>query len=128
VRYALDLAGADGWIVTNLDVLTGFEEIRAAVSTASTARRDPGDAATPGSPPVETRDWPGDASSLAASSRCTPRARDGRGHHRRAPLRGPAGGGALVRRVARARGRRPILMLSVGPDRSQVIARGLKPW
>jgi adenylosuccinate synthase len=25
VRYALELNGADGWIVTNLDVLSGFE-------------------------------------------------------------------------------------------------------
>ena len=28
VRYALEINGADGWIVTNLDVLSGFDEVR----------------------------------------------------------------------------------------------------
>jgi adenylosuccinate synthase len=50
MRYALDVAGADGWIVTNLDVLTGFEEIRAAVRYRVDGQ--------------ETRDWPAGGSSL----------------------------------------------------------------
>jgi adenylosuccinate synthase len=32
LRYAMELNGADGWVVTNLDVLSGFDEIRAAVA------------------------------------------------------------------------------------------------
>ena len=32
VRYALELCGADGWIVTKLDVLTGMSELPVAVS------------------------------------------------------------------------------------------------
>jgi adenylosuccinate synthase len=32
VRYALALSGADSWIVTNLDVLTGFDELRMAIA------------------------------------------------------------------------------------------------
>jgi adenylosuccinate synthase len=31
VRYALELSGADSWIMTNLDVLTGFDELKMAI-------------------------------------------------------------------------------------------------
>ena len=32
VRYALELNGASGWVMTNLDVLSGFEEVLVATS------------------------------------------------------------------------------------------------
>jgi adenylosuccinate synthase len=32
VRYAFDLCGADGWVVTKLDILSGFETLRVGVA------------------------------------------------------------------------------------------------
>jgi adenylosuccinate synthase len=32
VRYAFDLCGADGWVATKLDILSGFETLRVGVS------------------------------------------------------------------------------------------------
>jgi adenylosuccinate synthase len=115
VRYALDLAGADGWIVTNLDVLTGFPEIRAAVRY-----RIDGE---------ETRDWPARASSvekvepvLATRPGWT---EDITAVRRYEDL--PAAARAYVEWLESEVGV-PIRLLSVGPDRSQVISRGLRPW
>jgi len=115
VRYALDIAGADGWIVTNLDVLTGFPEIRAAVRYRVAGG--------------ETRDWPAEASSVErVEPVLTSRpgwTEDITGVRRYEDL--PAAARAYVEWLEMEVGT-PIRMLSVGPDRSQVIARGLKPW
>lgn len=35
LRYALEINGADAWVLTNLDVLTGFEELSVATSYSS---------------------------------------------------------------------------------------------
>jgi hypothetical protein len=91
VRYALEISGADGWIVTNLDVLTGFDEIRARSVPLERQR---------------ARDWPAHASTVERYEPVYASSRLERGHHARAALRGPAARGARVRRVARARGRR----------------------
>jgi adenylosuccinate synthase len=115
VRYALEIAGADGWIVTNLDVLTGFSEIRAAVRYRIDGQ--------------ETRDWPAGASSVehvepifSARPGWT---EDITGVRRYEDL--PAAARGYVEWLEGEVGT-PIRMLSVGPDRSQVISRGLKPW
>ncbi len=115
VRYALEIAGADGWIVTNLDVLAGFSEIRAAVRYRVDG--------------VETRDWPAGASSVehvepifSARPGWT---EDITGVRRYENL--PAAARGYVEWLENEVGT-PIRMLSVGPDRSQVISRGLKPW
>ncbi len=39
MRYALELSGADGWIVTNVDVLTGFDELKVAVAYEMDGKR-----------------------------------------------------------------------------------------
>jgi len=115
VRYALELAGADGWIVTNLDVLTGFEEIHAAV-----AYRIHG---------VPTRDWPAGAPSVEGVEPVYASrpgwSEDITGVRRYADL--PAAARAYVEWLESEVGT-PVRMLSVGPDRSQVISRGLAPW
>jgi adenylosuccinate synthase len=114
-RYALEVAGADGWIVTNLDVLTGFAEIRAAV------RYKIGGA--------ETRDWPADAPTLERVEPVYSSRRgwteDITGVRRYEEL--PAAARDYVEWLESEVGT-PIRLLSVGPDRSQVISRGLRPW
>jgi adenylosuccinate synthase len=115
MRYAMDLAGADGWIVTNLDVLTGFEEVRAAAKYRIDG--------------AETRDWPAGTSQvervepiftalpgwkadLTAVRRYEDLPREAR---------------AYVEWMEQEVGA-PVRMISVGPDRSQVIPRGWSPW
>ncbi|MFT5287185.1 MAG: adenylosuccinate synthase [Planctomycetota bacterium] len=39
VQYALELSGADTWIMTNLDVLTGFETLKVAVAYEKAGKR-----------------------------------------------------------------------------------------
>ncbi len=115
MRYAMDLAGADGWIVTNLDVLTGFEEVRAAAKY-----RVDGE---------ETRDWPAGTSQV---ERVEPIfttlpgwKADLTAVRRYEDL--PAEARAYVEWMEREVGA-PVRMISVGPDRSQVIPRGWSPW
>jgi adenylosuccinate synthase len=112
VRYALEINGAEGWIVTNLDVLAGLSEIRAAVGY-----RVDGE---------ELRDWPADRPSLA---RLEPiyEARPGfegdlTGVRRFEDL--PAAARDYVVWLER-QVHAPVLMISVGPERDQVIRRGL---
>jgi adenylosuccinate synthase len=110
VRYALELSGADAWIMTNLDVLTGFDEIGVAVRYRIEGR--------------EVRDFPADLPSL---ERIAPVyemhsawTEDITGVRRFEDL--PRRAREYVERVEREVGV-PIAMLSVGPERSQVIPR-----
>jgi adenylosuccinate synthase len=111
VRYALELSGADGWIMTNLDVLTGFESIDVAVRYRVDDR--------------ELAHWPAD---LASIDRVEPVyqthkswSEDITGVRRSEDL--PRAARQYVESVEREVGV-PIVMLSVGPERSQVIPRG----
>ena len=108
VSYALELAGANGWIMTNLDVLSGFES----VEVAARYRR--------GEETFET--WPGHLAHLDDVAVET------------VPLEGwsedltgartwndlPAAARAYVTWVEEQVGV-PIVMLSVGPERDQII-------
>ena len=101
--------------MTNLDVLTGFDEIRAAVRYRMGSS--------------ETRDWPADVSSVEAYEpvfRSLPGwSEDITGVRRYGDL--PAAARAYVEWIEEEVAA-PIGMLSVGPDRAQVISRGLEPW
>jgi adenylosuccinate synthase len=111
VRYALELSGADGWIMTNLDVLTGFDSIQFAVGyrvDGRIARNWPADLASIDEvePVYESHaSWSEDITAVRAFEDLPRAARD------------------YVERVEREVGA-PIVMLSVGPERSQVIPRG----
>jgi adenylosuccinate synthase len=118
LRYALEISGADGWIVTNLDVLSGFPEIKAAVrysigAATAAARR-------------EVRDWPaGTADFEALEPVYTTHpgwSEDISGVRHFGDL--PKNARAYVEWLEREVGV-PIVMLSVGPEREQVISRGL---
>ena len=115
VRYALETAGADSWIMTNLDVLTGFDEIRAAVRYRMGGS--------------EIRDWPAHASGVEAVEpvfRTLPGwTEDITGVRSYGDL--PAAARKYVEWIEEEVAA-PIGMLSVGPDRAQVISRGLEPW
>jgi adenylosuccinate synthase len=111
VRYALELSGADGWIMTNLDVLTGFGSIEVAVGYRIDGR--------------ETHSWPAD---LASIERVEPVyeshaswTEDITGVRSFDDL--PRAAREYVEHVEHVVGA-PILMLSVGPERTQVIPRG----
>ena len=115
VRYALELGGADGWIVTNLDVLAGLPEIQVAVGYRVDGQ--------------ERADWPADRSSLEGvepvyESRPgfskTPE--DLAGARRYEDL--PDAARDYVEWLESVVGV-PIVMISVGPEREQVIRRGL---
>ncbi|MDP6538502.1 MAG: adenylosuccinate synthase [Planctomycetota bacterium] len=112
VRYGLALNGADGWVMTNLDVLSGFDEL-----SVATAYVVGGELTSeyPSHPPAlddcevryETRPgWEGDISGLRRYEDLPENAR------------------AYVEWVEELVGT-PIVMLSIGPDREQVISRGL---
>ena len=110
-RYSLELSGADGWIVTNLDVLTGFDEIRVAVGYrigGATRREWPADV------PVIERVEPVYASFPGWTEDITSVRR-----FEDLPARARSYVEALEREVGV-----PIRMLSVGPERAQVIPRG----
>jgi adenylosuccinate synthase len=113
VRYALEISGADGWIVTNLDVLSGFETIEVARSYR-----------VGGS---ERRDWPAELPRLVGLEPVYERfggwSEDITRVRRFADL--PAAARHYVESLEREVGA-PILMLSVGPERDQVIDRGLE--
>ncbi len=112
VRYALEISGADGWIVTNLDVLSGFPEIRAAARYRHAG--------------AERRDWPAELSRLDGVEpvyQSFPGWNEDITRVRKfADL--PAAARQYVEALEREVGA-PILMLSVGPEREQVIPRGL---
>ena len=112
VRYALELSGADGWIVTNLDVLTGFDEIQAAQRYRIRGR--------------EVRDWPAAEPAFDAIEPVYARhpgwSEDITRVRRFDDL--PENARAYVHWLEKEVGA-PILMLSVGPERDQVISRGL---
>jgi len=111
VRYALELSGADGWIMTNLDVLTGFDSIQFAVAYRVDGR--------------VARNWPADLASIEevdpAYESHAAWSEDITGVRSFEDLPRPARD--YVERVEREVGV-PIVMLSVGPERSQVIPRG----
>ncbi len=111
MRYAIELNGADGFVMTNLDVLTGFEELRCAVAyeidgqrvETFPAGRDLDDV----KPIYESRPgWTEDITAVRDAADLPQAAR------------------AYVDWVQSLVGSK-ILMLSVGPDREQVISLGL---
>ena len=112
VRYALEVSGADGWIVTNLDVLSGFEtiEVAARYRLQGVERADwPSEAPRLESVEPVYRSFPGWSEDITAVRRYADLPRRAREYVE-----------ALEREVGA-----PILMLSVGPEREQVIPRGL---
>jgi len=114
VRYALELNGADGWIVTNLDVLSGFKEIRVCTAyDVGGERRTEWPADLPDvehvKPIHETLPgWDEDITGVREFADLPQAARDYVAW--------------LEQRVGT-----PIVMLSVGPDRDQVIPRTSAP-
>jgi len=112
VRYALDLNGADGWIMTKLDVLDSFEKI-----CVGTSYKVDGE---------ETMTWPVGCTDLGAIEvqyeELPGWQEDTSAVRRYEDL--PATTRAYVEWVEERVGA-PILMLSVGPERDQVIPRGL---
>jgi adenylosuccinate synthase len=112
VRYALELNGADGLIVTNLDVLSGFDEVRAAVAYRRGRER-----------------WTRYPAHLASLSGIEPVvegrpgwSQDISGARRFEDL--PVEAREYVAWLEALVGS-PVLLISVGPERQQVIRRGL---
>lgn len=107
VRFAVELNGATGLIVTNLDVLSEFETLKVATAYRSGDRqldRYPVDVDLDGLEPVyeEHPGWSADLTGCRAWDDLPPEAQ------------------AYVRRLEELVGT-PIEMLSVGPERDQVI-------
>ena len=112
VRYALDLNGADGWIMTKLDVLDAFETIR-----VGTSYKVDGE---------ETSAWPvgcTDLSRIEVQYEELPGWQEDISKVRRYEDL-PETTRSYVEWVEERVGS-PILMVSVGPEREQVIPRGL---
>lgn len=111
-RFGLDLCGADGLVVTNLDVLSGFEEI-----SVATRYRVDGE---------ERTDYPSDLVDLGVVEPVFESrpgwTEDLTGVRRFEDL--PAAAREYVTWLEELVGV-PIVLLSVGPDREQVIPRGL---
>ncbi|MAF64180.1 MAG: adenylosuccinate synthase [Planctomycetes bacterium] len=112
VRYGLSLNGADGWVMTNLDVLSGFEELSVATSYVMDGE--------------QTREYP---AHLPALDGCEVRLETRPGWQE--DISGlrcyedlPASARSYVEWVEELIGT-PIVMLSIGPEREQVISRGL---
>lgn len=111
LRHALELSGADGWVMTNLDVLSGFGEIGVGTSyrcNGETFERFP--AHLPDFDPVEVgvemrAGWSEDITGVRKFEDLPESCRE------------------YVEWVEETVGS-PIVMLSVGPDREQVIPRG----
>ena len=112
LRYALEINGADGWIMTKLDVLSGFETIQAATSYR---RGDeqwteyPSHLASLEDITVELESRPGWSEDLSAVRKYEDLPQSTRDY---------------VEWIEAQVGV-PILMVSVGPEREQVISRGL---
>ena len=110
-RYSLELNGATHWIVTNLDVLDSFDEIRVA-----TGYRKDG---------VDLEAYPSDLEGVDVVYESRPGWKTdltGVRHFEDLPQAARDYVAWLEELVAL-----PILMLSVGPERDQVIERG-DPW
>ena len=111
VRYALELNGATGWIMTNLDVLTGFDPVRVGIGyRAADGSIDPDwQAGADHEPVYETRPgWSEDITAVRDYADLPQAAQD------------------YVEWVEAQVGC-PIVMLSVGPERDQVIPRAGAP-
>jgi adenylosuccinate synthase len=110
-RYALELSGADGWIVTNLDVLTGFDPLRVGVAYVLPDG-------------TETREFPADLDWLEdVEVRYESRpgwTEDLTGVRRFEDL--PAAARSYVEWLEELVGA-PVVMASVGPDREEVVPR-----
>ena len=112
VRYGIELCGADGLVLTNLDVLSGFEELSVAThyKVAGETREDyPADLVDLGRVEVvyETRPgWNDDLTAMRKYDDLPLLARE------------------YVEWLESLIGV-PIVLLSVGPDREQVIPRGI---
>ncbi|HIG11198.1 MAG: adenylosuccinate synthase [bacterium] len=111
VRYALELNGAESLVMTNLDVLSGFPELRAAVAYDCDGERlEDFPAFTPlerFSPIFESHPgWTEDITGVREFADLPPAAQ------------------SYVTWIEEIVGR-PISMLSVGPSREQIIPRGL---
>ncbi len=114
-RYALELSGADGLIVTNLDVLTGFDEVRVAVEytlDGLACRQWPAHLANVERVQAQYRSFPGWSQDITAVRRFEDLPREAREYVQ-----------WLETELAV-----PIVMLSVGPERQQVIPRGLRAF
>jgi adenylosuccinate synthase len=114
LRYALELNGADSWIMTNLDVLSGFERIRVGVGYRTGSQRwseYPAELATIEGLEVQYEERTGWREDLT-------------GVRRFEDL--PAAARAYVEWVEAQVGV-PIVMLSVGPERDQIIPRAGSP-
>ena len=112
VRYALDLNGADGWIMTKLDVLDSFEKICVGTSYKVEGEESltyPVGCADLNSVEVQYEELPGWQEDITAIRKYEEL---------------PAATRAYVEWVEERVGA-PIVMLSVGPERDQVIPRGL---
>ncbi|MEM7310203.1 MAG: adenylosuccinate synthase [Planctomycetota bacterium] len=110
IRYALEISGADGWILTKLDVLDAFEEIQVAVAYEIDGVRHETYPAAVSSienvKPVYTtrRGWRTDLTAVRRFEDLPEAAQD------------------YVRWLEREVGV-PIVLISVGPERDQVIPR-----
>jgi len=114
VRYALELNGADGWVMTNLDVLSAFDEIPVGVAYRAGSERVSSELLTEYRTDlplegmrVEYERLPGWGADITAVRRF-------------ADL--PAAARTYVERLEELVGV-PVDLLSVGPERDQVIAR-----
>ncbi len=110
LRYALDLNGADGWIMTNLDVLSGFDTVKVGVAyRAGNSRWTEFSSEMPSleQVQVEWQEFPGWREPI---------------DHLRRFEDLPQAARDYVEWVERA-SEVPIVMLSIGPDRDQVIPR-----
>jgi adenylosuccinate synthase len=112
LRYALELNGAAGWIMTNLDVLSGMGDIPVAVAYRRHGRRFetfPAELSSLDGLEVEYDHRPGWTEDLTGIRRYQDLPRAARDY---------------VEWVERSVGT-PIRMLSIGPRRDQVIDRGM---
>jgi len=111
LRYALELNGADGWVMTNLDVLTGFGDLSYVAAYEVDGERHeeyPAHLADLAGLRTVTREAPGWEEDITAVRRFEDL---------------PPAARAYVEEIEAAVGV-PIAMLSVGPERDQVIPRG----
>jgi adenylosuccinate synthase len=112
VRYALDLNGADGWIMTKLDILDSFATIRVGTSYKIDGEESsvwPVGCTDLSKIEVQYEELPGWQEDITAVRRYEDL---------------PQATRSYVEWVEERVGA-PILMLSVGPERDQVIPRGL---
>ena len=110
VRYAFDLTGASGWIMTKLDVLSGLDEIPYAVAYRSGSERwteYPAHLASMDDVQVEFETMPGWSEDITSV---------------RSFADLPANARAYVEHIEAITGV-PIVMISVGPGREAVIHR-----